>query len=56
MEYRRFDSTYLVRIDRGEEIVEQVCRFAQAEGIRLASIQALGAVGDFTVGDRKSVV
>ena len=50
MEYRRFDSTYLVRIDRGEEIVEQVRRFAQAEGVRLASVQALGAVNDFTVG------
>lgn len=50
MEYRKFGSTCLVRIDRGEEIVEQVRRFAQAEGVRLASVQALGAVNDFTVG------
>lgn len=50
MEYRRFGSTFLVRIDRGEEILEQVRRFAQAEGIKLASVQAIGAVNDFTVG------
>ena len=50
MEYRKFGDTYLIRIDRGEEIVEQVRRFAQAEGVKLASVQALGAVGDFTVG------
>ena len=50
MEYRRFDNTYIVRIDRGEEIVEQVRLLSEREGIRLASVQALGAVDDFTVG------
>ena len=50
MEYRKFDSTYLIRMDRGEEILEQLRLFAQAEGVRLASIQAIGAVNDFTVG------
>lgn len=50
MEYRRFDNTYIVRIDRGEEIVEQVRLLSEREGIRLASVQALGAVNDFTVG------
>jgi len=50
MEYRKFDSTYVIRMDRGEEILEQLKRFAQAEGVKLAGVQALGAVGDFTVG------
>lgn len=50
MEYRKFDSTYLVRLDRGEEILEQVKALAVKEGIRLASVQALGAVNDVTVG------
>lgn len=50
MEYRRFGSTCVVRIDRGEEILEQVKTLALKEGIRLASVQALGAVNDFTVG------
>ncbi len=50
MEYRKFDNTYIVRIDRGEEILEQVKALSLKEGIRLATVQALGAVNDFTVG------
>lgn len=50
MKYRRFDNTIVVRIDRGEEILEAVAELAEREGIRLASISALGAVNEFTVG------
>ena len=50
MEYRKFDNTYIVRMDPGEEILAQVKELALAEHIRLASVQALGAVNDFTVG------
>ncbi len=50
MEYRRFENTLIVRIDKGEEIVDMVKELALKENIRLASISALGAVNDFTVG------
>lgn len=50
MEYRKFDNTYVVRMDPGEEILEQVKALALQEHIHLASIQALGATNDFTVG------
>ena len=50
MDYRRFKDTLVVRIDRGEEILEQVKAVAEKENIRLASVEALGAVGEFTVG------
>ena len=50
MEYRKFDNTYIVRMDPGEEILEQVKALALKEHIRLASVQALGAINDFTVG------
>lgn len=50
MEYKRFGSTIVARIDRGEEILAEMKKIAQAEGIRLANVNALGAVGDFTVG------
>lgn len=50
MEYKRFDSTYFLRIDRGEEILEQLQVMAEKEQIKLAAVQALGAVNDFTVG------
>lgn len=50
MEYRRFQDTLVVRIDKNEEITEQIRRIAEQEQIKLASVQALGAVNDFTVG------
>lgn len=50
MEYRQFGDTYLLRIDKGEEIVSSVLAFAERERVRLASVSALGATDDFTVG------
>ena len=50
MEYRRFGSTVIARIDRGEEILAKVKELAEKEQIKLASVAALGAVNDFTVG------
>ena len=50
MDYRRFGNTIPARIDKGEEILEQVKAIALKEEIKLASIQALGAVNQFTVG------
>ena len=39
MDYRRFGDTLLVRIDRGEEILEQVKTVALKENIQLASVR-----------------
>ena len=50
MECRRFGNTIVARIDRGEEILAAVRGIAGAEHIQLASVSALGATNDFTVG------
>ena len=50
MEYRKFGDTYIIRMDPGEEILTQLKIFAETEGVKLASVTALGAVKDFTVG------
>ncbi len=50
MDYRRFDNTIIARVDKGEDILEQIKAIALKEKIRLADVNALGAVGDFTVG------
>ncbi|MGI5945894.1 MAG: PPC domain-containing DNA-binding protein [Lachnospiraceae bacterium] len=50
MDYRRFQNTIVARIDKGEEILEQVKKIALKEQIKLASVQALGAVSQFTAG------
>ena len=53
MEYRKFDNTYIVRLDPGEEILEQVKALSLKEGICLATVQGLGAVNDLTLGVSK---
>ena len=50
MDYRRFGNHIIARFDRGEEILECLKQVALKESIKLASVSALGAVDDFTVG------
>lgn len=50
MEYRKFDNQVVARIDKGKEIQEQLKLIALTENISLANVNALGAVGAFTVG------
>lgn len=50
MEYRKFGSTYILRIDRGEEILASITTLCNAEKIRLGSVSGIGAVGEVTLG------
>lgn len=50
MQYKKFDNVIVARIDKGEEIVDSVKKIAVSENIKTASINALGATNNFTVG------
>lgn len=50
MDYRRFGNTIVARFDRGEEITAKLRELCEKESIRLASVEALGATDEFTVG------
>lgn len=50
MEYRKFDHTYLIRMDRGEEVVRCLYEFAEKENVHLASVSAIGACDKVTLG------
>lgn len=50
MQYKRFDNRIIARIDRGEEIVASLAKICEKEGVALAGVSAIGAVGSFTAG------
>ena len=57
MEYRQFGDDYVVRLDRGEEVVSCLSEICSREGIRLGMVQGLGAadrvvIGLYDVGSR----
>ena len=54
MDYRKFERFYIVRIDKGEEILEKIKEIALKENIKLAKVSALGATNNFTVGVYKT--
>lgn len=44
MDWQKFGDTYLVRMDRGEEVLSALSSLCAQENIRLAQVDALGAV------------
>lgn len=50
MDYRRYENHIVARIDKGEEILDKIREIAIKEGIAFATVTALGATNDFTVG------
>lgn len=50
MNYKKFGNKYVVRIDKGEEIVQTLEKFCQDNNITLGSIQGLGAADEIKIG------
>ena len=50
MEYKKYGDTYLVRIKRGEEVMEKLSELCRKENILLASIEGIGAASKVVMG------
>ena len=50
MEFRHFEDTYIVRLDRGDEIISSLTNLCKCEKIRLGSVEAIGAADHVTIG------
>ena len=58
MEYKKFNNTYVVRINKGEEIVQKIKELCEKEDIKTAEITGLGAsnlveIGIFNVNTKE---
>lgn len=49
MKFRQFDQTYLVRLDKDEEVIQTLKDFAKDNHITLASLQGIGAANKIKV-------
>jgi len=50
MDYKRFDNKVIVRLDRGEEIVETLRQLCITLNIKLGTITGIGATDKVTIG------
>lgn len=50
MEYKKFGNKYIIRIDKGEEVVDTLKKFCIDNKIRLGTITGLGATNKVTIG------
>jgi predicted DNA-binding protein with PD1-like motif len=50
MEYVRFGSNVVVRVDRGEEVIEAIKKVIASEHIALGTLSGIGAVNAATIG------
>lgn len=50
MEYQKFENKYVLRLDKGEEVISSITKFCKNEDVRLGSIVGLGASNEVTIG------
>jgi len=50
MRSKKFDNTYIVRINKGEELVKALEDFCKENNIKAGTIQGIGATNQITIG------
>ncbi|WZL74384.1 DNA-binding protein [Clostridiaceae bacterium 35-E11] len=50
MQFKKIGSKYVVRLDKGEEVVSTLKQFCEDNKIKLGTIQGIGATNQATVG------
>jgi len=54
MKLKKFGNKWVIRIDKGEEIVETVTQLCKKNKIKLGSVSGVGGTGRVTVGSFKA--
>ena len=53
MDYRKFDDTYAVRIDRGEYVHESLLKLCEQEHILLSKAISIVTTGKYSISGRQ---
>ena len=58
MLYQKFDNTYVIRLERGDDVVASLLKLAEKEKIGLANVSGIGAcdsaiIGVYKLGEKK---
>jgi len=50
MKFKKYGSKWIIRIDKGEDIVQTLKKFCEDNNIKLGTINGIGAVNKITIG------
>lgn len=50
MDYKRFGTKYVIRLEKGEEVVESIKKLCRENNIRLGTVSGIGAVDKAVIG------
>ena len=50
MEYRKYDSRYYIRLDKGDELISSLVGLCRDEDISVGSVKGIGGCSSVTVG------
>ncbi|TCK92800.1 hypothetical protein EDC19_1955 [Natranaerovirga hydrolytica] len=50
MDYKRVENSLIIRVDRGEEVIETLKTICEKEKVALGMVTGIGAANDITVG------
>lgn len=50
MQFKKFENKYILRLDKGEEIVETLTKFCKENGVKLGFVSGIGATNKAKVG------
>jgi predicted DNA-binding protein with PD1-like motif len=50
MQFAKLGDNYILRLQRGEEVIEQLTSFVREKGIKAGMVSGIGAAADITLG------
>ncbi len=50
MNYKKFGSTWIIRLEKGDEVIESLCRFCRDNKVTFGMVSGIGATDNAVIG------